>query len=260
MRIISDEGKVLGLINLIDLAVLLFIILIITTLVMYAYFPPQIKEHKEVILQIYFPEVPYTIGDQIFVEGNEFIATFKKEDKATIVSSKRLGLETSDNLITTKNAFQDFPADFGPVTNFIVTVNASLEVDVEGDYTFNDFNVGQGNLIHFQLNNSYLRGFIWRIDYDYYNTTKDVIIGLERTSINQEIPLKGDTVYDYLGNDIGHIVSMSAEGDYFYVTLNILLDIYDSEFYLNENPIHKFEEFTIITKKTDFNGFVIGVS
>src|SRR3989338_1719592 len=162
MQIITEKGKLFGILNIFDLAVLLFVALLVTTTYVYTHTPPRVREHQEVVFQMYFIGVPYSVGQELFVPGNEFIATYTKNDRA-IISAVELQDAFSNNPSLT--AFQEIPPYDGYKMDYLVTINGSLEIDVEGDFLFNDQNVAPGNILYLQLNNSFLRGFVWRMHY-----------------------------------------------------------------------------------------------
>src|SRR3989338_2750735 len=126
MGFIDEEGRIFVTINILDLTILILIVVLIASLFLYPKFPSQLKEHKDVVFQMYFKgaqlsavksdfspnSFQYAVGKQIFVPGNKLIATYEKRDKAVITSVKEVTDELGD-------------------INFIVTINASLEVDAE---------------------------------------------------------------------------------------------------------------------------------
>lgn len=259
MAFIGEKGRIFGIINVLDLAILSFIVIFITALFLYSKFPLQLKEHRDVIFQMYFEggyasgvpyidKVPYAIGQQVFVPGTELIATYEKRDKAVITSVK----EVTDGL--------------GNI-NFLVTINASLEVDAEGDYLFNGNDVAPGNPHNVQVGTSYLWGKIWRVDYEHHTETINVTVTFVEEY--RHVPSKDDLIFDLSGNNIGKVIERTrenfidisgTENQQYFLTLSITSDAYDGEYFVSELPLKQSTQFYFIADKHRYKGFIVGVS
>lgn len=251
MAFIDEKGRIFGIINILDLTILSFIVIFIAALFLSSKYPPQLKEHRDVIFQMYFEggpyasgvpyieKVPYAIGQQVFVPGAELIATYEKRDKAVITSVK----EVTD--------------DRGNI-NFLVTINASLEVDAEGDYLFNGNDVAPGNYHNVQVGTSYLWGKIWRVDYEHHIETVEVILSTNNQSYTQYS--KGDTLYDLSGNIIGNVTEKMEGDKSTYIIVLLQADVYDEEYFVSEMPIKQFAPFYFVVDTISYKGTIAGVS
>lgn len=264
MQFINDKGRFLGLLNILDLAVLLFAVLVIITLYIYAYSPPRILEHEEVLLQMYFPDVPYAVGQQVFIPGNEFVATYRKGDRMTIIDADYTyyGVNCLSNDASFKalyckydsfqQAFQDIPSRPEYEADYFVTINASLEIDAEGDLLYNGFNMGQGNIVYLQLNNSYLRGVVWRMNYNHSVATKNVTIFLPPEDDN--LSAVGAIIYSFKGDEIGKVISIKKDEQRWYVTLEMKVDVYDEEYFLDEQKLDILRMITFFASDATYTG------
>lgn len=248
MPIIDDKGRIFGIINILDLAILTFVFILVLSSLLYNKFPPQLKEHRNVTFQMYFSDVPAAIGQQVFVPGMPLIATYAKSDKAVIT------------------AMQEIINSVNGKTDFLITINASLEVDVDGDILFNGNDVAPGNLHDVQIGNSYLQGKIWRVGYNYSIETRKVMVKVTVLSY-EDYPLKpslGDIVFDRSGNEIGtvlyHTEAYTETHKVQYTTLSLYSDVYDGHFFVSESPLERFFPFYFIIDNQTYKGSIAGVS
>ncbi len=253
MVIIDDKGRIFGIINILDLAILSFVFILVASLFLYSKFPPQLKEHRDVVFQMYFKGAPltavneifalghvqYAIGKQVFVPGTKLIATYAKQDKAVITAVK----EITD--------------EFGDV-NFLITINASLEVDVDGDLLFNGNAVAPGNLHNVQIGSSYFTGRIWRVDYDHYIKIIEVILSTDNEYYNQYS--EGDTMYDLSGNVIGNVTEKQEGYMSDYMGVLLQADVYNGAYFVHESPIVPSVPFYFIIDNALYKGKIVGIS
>lgn len=232
MEIVSQDGKLGGFINIIDALIILIIIVIITSVIVYVYFPPPVKEHKEnVLVQMYFENIPYTIAKQMFIVGNEFTPSYDKGSKAVII----------------KVLFLD--GTIPSTVNILATVNTTAEKDVDGQYLFDGFDLIPAIQLPIQINSSPFVGVIYRIGYIYNHTSNNVTLIIPTTTA----PLKDKTaLFDTFGNYVGNIImSMpSFRHGYDLIKVNLSTEKYDSAFYFNEIPLTKFNTLVLKTNET----------
>ncbi len=270
MQIISEKGKLFDIINIIDLALLLFVLLIITSTYVYTHSPPRVREHQEVIFQMYFIDVPYSVGQELFIPGNEFIATYDTSDKAKIIAVEPVDIQTSLNdrqllsdgtpLVINQDgqAFQFIPPYEGYKMNYLVTIYGSLQIDAEGDLLFNDQNVGSGNILYLQLNNSHLAGVVWRMKYTSTQTNSNVTVLLKKEFYPLP-PTVGEVVF-LNGEKAGNITTVVDSPLYYFVTFLTDLDVYNGEYFFNEYPLFATSSLPFSTLYEEYEGRVIEVS
>jgi hypothetical protein len=242
MSLVDDQGKIFGILNLFDLTIFVITLVIIASLLLYVYYPLQLKEHQNVVFQMYF-DVPYAIGRQVFIPGNEFIATYERRDRVVIIDTKQ---------ITNINGDIDF----------LVTVNASLEIDSDGRYLFNGNDVAPGNVLEVQIENSYLIGTIWRVSYTHLIAQRTVLASLDSDNL---LPHAGDIISDLSGNKIGEVISageleqQDKQDPIKVILLSLNADIYNGDAFINEIPLTTLKRFNFITNTTLYNGTILGV-
>ncbi len=257
MVIVDEKGRIFGIMNILDLAILSFMFILVASLFLYTKFPPQLKEHRDVVFQMYFkgapltaindafaPQIaPYAVGTQIFVPGTELIATYAKRDKAVITAVQKI----SDH--------------YGNI-DFLVTINGSLEVDAEGDILFNGNNVAPGNLHTVQIGTSYLTGTIWRVNYEHHIQQIETTIILNNINqlINTTTIFSEDIVFDRMGNEIGKVTTITEQEGQLYLTLSLQADVYDGEYFVSEMPIKQFSLFYFVVDTLSYTGSIVGVS
>lgn len=247
MDIIDEKGRIFGIFNILDVVILSFVLILVASLFLYTKFPPKFKEHKDVVFQMYFADVPYAVGKQVFVLGTPLIATYAKQDKAVIIAVR----EVISNYTT------------GYIT-FLITINASLEIDGDGDLLFNGNDVAPGNIHDVQIGTSYFQGKIWRVDYNHDNKTKEVTVVLDQNYLPGPSP--GERVFDKGGNEIGMVIDVGGainttvhNREHFYITLSLNGDVYDNEFFVSELPIRPFFPLSFIAGNNTYTGDIVGV-
>ncbi|MEK6867440.1 MAG: DUF4330 family protein [Nanoarchaeota archaeon] len=246
MPLIDDKGKIFGIINILDLALLSFFLVLVLSLFLYSKYPLQIKEHKEVTFQIVFTGFPDAIAEGVFVPGTPLIASYAKEDKATITAVQKVILY-----------LYDVGGRYN-LTSYIVTINSSLEVDAEGDILFNGNDVAPGNYHDLQIGNSYISGQIWRVDYEHR---------LEAITVKIQLPdvdslyskVSGDVVFDSFGNIIGEVVVINRDYQDWYLTLSLNADVYDDAFFVSEMLIEHFAPLYFWINNTPYKGTIVEV-
>ena len=260
MHIISEKIKKFGLINILDFALVLFVILIITAVYVYTHAPPRVREHKDVVFQMYFIDVPYSVGQDLFVPGNEFIATYSKDDRAIIIAAEPLNIFIMKNSSSSLNAFQEISGYEGYKSDYLITINSSLEIDAEGDLLFNDQNIGPGNILYLQLNNSYLRGLVWRVGYTNKTELKNITVAINKIeNPSYHLLLEGESLFSYDITD-GKITSVINDFDYLNVTVEVSANMYEGEYLFHEYPLAISYRFIFRTKNAKYVGKIVGVS
>ncbi len=247
MEVIDEKGRFFGLINILDLAILMFIIIFVASLFLYSKYPPQLKEHRDVLFQMYFPYIPDAIGQQVFVPGTPLVATYAKDDTAVIVDVKEFILYIQDPTISSNT------------TGFLITINGSLEVDAEGDLLFNGNDVAAGNYHDVQVGSSYLNGKIWRVDYDHSVQQIEIKIKLTNVPENSTNITQRDIVFDTVGHPIGKVMN-AGENNEQYLTISLQADLYDGDFFVSEMPVQQFAPLYFVVNDTFYRGIITEVS
>lgn len=255
MQEIAKERKQLGFFNLVDTLAFLFIVVLLSALLFAAYWPPHLKEHKEVLFQVSFLDVPYPIAKEVFAPGNSFTPTYAKQDKAVIVETDFYLPEYFD------------PANPAKV-DALVTVNGSLEIDVDGQYLFNGYDIAAGNTMNFQINGSYFTGIIERIDYQHSIELKNVtflISPIFNLTLSDFLPL---TTIDFeiIGTPVKLLeqrVPINASESYllqYNVVYLVHTDNYNNISYLNNIPLLPNTQFYLQTINETIKAPIVEVS
>jgi hypothetical protein len=194
MKFIDEKGRLFGMINIVDLILVIFLIAIITTILVYVFSPPRVNETEDVIFQVYFVSGQYTqplnkaVAHQFFVEGNEFAATIEGT-KAVITDVQFIRTEKGNEEV-----------------NVLVTLNATLRIGVDGQYLFNGLEIAPGKMIGPYINGSYFRGTVHRINYNHYQEIRKVSVYFET---NNDFPEQNIEIIDYTGNSVGVVFSVT---------------------------------------------------
>lgn len=249
MRFINANGKIFGCINIIDVCLLLFIIIIARTYIVYTYAPPRINEVENVLLQIYilssqstlYFSQPITedIARTIFVENNTVDTAFSNEN-AFIIGSPFIEYIPNSREI-----------------NVLVTFNGTLRKGDEGQYFFNGYQIAPGQMIFIQINNLSFIGSIYRVNYSYYTEKKDISIILPKTYLS--LPLQSTLVFDTSGREIGTIID-NQENEEFLVTISVIADIYNEKPYVYEQLLQPLNSFTFLANDKIYEGILVEVS
>lgn len=236
MKIINEKGKILGIINIVDLCVVLFLICIVYAVYFYAYTPPQINEHQEVMFQMYFTSMQYSqhfyspVVLQFFSPGNELLGGEIRGDSAIIKT-----LEIIDPVKAT---------DFSEV-NFLITLQGNLSIAPHGAYLFDNYQVAPGKTLTVLIHDSYFTGDVLRVNYIYEKENRTIILD---THGNNIFPDDGTLLFNSKGEEVGVILSHHTPPDFTYAIL-IQSDVYDSlPFYNHVIPLLPGQSLTFKTK------------
>lgn len=248
MRFINSNGKIVRCINIIDACFLLFVIVIVGTYWVYTNVPPRINEVENVLFQVYILSIPskqyYSLpitedlAQTIFVENNTLNTAFSNEN-AFIIGSPFI-----EHIPNTEEI------------NILVSFNGTLRKGDEGQYLFNGYQIAPGQMIFVQINNLTFVGSIYRINYSYYTENKKILVILPKTY--QSLPLQS-TVFDTSGRELGTIID-SQEDKNFFVTINVIADIYNEKPYVYEQLLQPLQSFTFIVNDTIYEGILVSVS
>ena len=260
MQFVDEKGKVLGVMNIIDILVLFFTIVLISALLIYAYAPPIVHEHTNEVFQLYFPAIPYTAVQGALIPGNSLVA-YQPGDEATI---------TNVSYIVNQTIFRSSPyhlnllgqdaATQAIMVDAIVTVNASLEIGTSGQFLFNGFEIAPGNTIEVDINNSHFYALIHRTNYTFYTEYKQILLLLDK---NSSLPNSDDLLVDTDGNRIGTLLIQKREessgNTEWYALVNVTTDVYDNQAFFDELPLLPSEKIVFFTNETRVSGIIVNV-
>lgn len=237
MKIINEKGKFLGIINIVDLCIVLFLLSIGTAVYFYAYMPPQINEHQEVTFQMYFTSMKYSqpfyypVVLQLFSPGNEFLGGEIRGDSAII---KTLEIIDSTGTIPLSEL------------NFLITLQGNLSIAPHGAYLFDNYQVAPGKTLTVLIHDSYFTGDVLRVNYTYEKENRTIMLD---THENDIFPDDGTLLFNSKGEEVGVILSHYAPSELNY-TILIQSDVYDSlPFYNHIIPLLPEQRLTFKTKE-----------
>jgi hypothetical protein len=252
MAFIDEKGRFLGMINLVDFAIVLLIFAILSTVLVYHYSPPRVNETENVIFQTYFVSRQYTqplnkgVAHQFFVEGNEFTATMDGT-KAVITHVQFIQYRDNDEEV-----------------HALITLNGTLRKGVDGQYLFNGLEISPGKIIHPQINGSYFRGAVHRVNYEYQMEKKTVNIVVPFSDLG--LLQRNAEIIDYEGNVVGRVrfvdrTLKTQDGfDGYLAELDLEVDVYDGLIFFEEKPLLQNGLLYVTTKDGIYSGNIIGAS
>ncbi len=242
MKIIDEKGRFLGIINILDLCVVLFLISIGTAVYFYAYMPPQINEHQEVMFQMYFASMQYSqhfyypVVLQLFSPGNEFVG----------------GIRGDSAIIKTFEVIEDQNGIINPSEmKFIITIQGNLSIAPHNSYLFDSYQIAPGKTLSIQIQDSYFTGDVLRVNYTYEKENKTIIFDTHGNDIFLD---DGTLLFNSQGKEVGVILShYTPDFDY---TILLQSDVYDSlPFYNHVIPLLPGQSLTFKTENgTLFTG------
>lgn len=239
MALVDDEGRIFGILNLFDALILSCILILVASLFLYSKYPLKLKEHREVIFQMYFENIPDAIVQQVFVPGTPLIATYAQEDTAVIIGAKKIPPLNGSSVI-------------------LVTFNGSLEVDSDGDLLFNGNDVAPANIHAVQVGASYLSGKIWRVDFEHHVENTTVRVMAAQNDVTLLSP--GDLVFDIVGNSIGTVINATQEGRQHLLTLALTADVYNGNYFVSETLLQPYASLFFIVGAQQYEGMISTVS
>ncbi len=244
MKIIDDNCNLFGFINVIDLAFIIFFFAIIGTIFVYTYSPPNVNETVDVVFQVFFVSRQYTqvinkgFAYNLFVVGNEFTPTMYGT-KAVISDVYFIIAPDSDKEI-----------------NVLVTLNGTLRISDSGKYIFNGLEIAPGKMINAQINNSYIRGTVQRVNYSHQHEKKEIEIIF--INLDTATPNEGEDILNYDGSVIGTITSLMKINEKYYAILTLPIDIYDGIMFFQEYTLNKGSKIHFRTTKNEYQGIIVG--
>ncbi len=242
MALFDQDGKLFGVVHVIDAGVFFFFLAVVTTVLVYLYAPPTFHEQEEAFFQIYFVSdeysqpFPYAMAQDTFIPGTELVSPQGSHLTITNVTFTHIFWPSSN-------------------VNFIVTLNGTLEKGSDGQYLFNSYQIAPGKMLLLQINHSYFTGTVQRVNFTHTTTTKIITIALNSMPSNITI---GDKIYNSFGQEEGFVVSTIYNRSIF--ILNLTVDVYDDIVLFHENPLYPLQPFSFKTQNEDYSADIIYIT
>lgn len=200
--------------------------LLIGIFLTFLYLPLKTDEHVPFTFQATFQGLPSVLAREIFHPGTTFTTSYDPLNNATIIDV--IFLDTFDNHHT---------------TTVIATINASVGIDNDGDYTYDSFDISPGVDISFQINSSVFIGTVYRISENHTPVVRNIIFYLNQPCL---FPKEGDLLRTEEGIIVGEVLLMQSykksgssacPQEIFLLTAWLFLDSYANRYYLYDSPL-----------------------
>ncbi len=243
MALLDQNGKIFGIVSIIDATIFLFFLAVITTVLVYLYAPPLVHQQEEVFFQIYFVSdeysqpFPYAMVQTIFIPGTELVSPQGSHLTITNVTFTSISLPSSN-------------------VNFLVTLNGTLEKGSDGQYLFDGYQIAPGKMILLEINHSYFAGTVQRVNYTNYEAVKNVSLQLISRP-NGEPLVAGESIYNAFGKEEGKVISINHDSSK--ISLALSVDVYDDIVVFQEYPLHKNYQLFFTTIHGNYLGYIINI-